>query len=295
MTRNEIKQKLKEKNSANYLDDDNRLAYFERLIKPYTKKGKKKYFIFQYLNGDGNELTKKFWSINSSSRFAFELYSWMGNDDNITDFEFEKKLESIKSAPRKPNIDVYIEIDNRVILIENKFTEISKPTIDGLSDSYYMEEAQNSKRILTDRYYGNEIVAKRIKEFVENVKKKLDSDKIKTSSWMDYKQEITHLIGIVLTIINNNQYKDKNIEFYNVFYDFNDEISETTKWFFNNATKLMRDLLVNRYCQSFDYDYISAQDLVKNKKNIGFNRDKKAYASDNTIGELLNKWFMLNC
>ena len=164
MKRNEIDELIKSKvtNLTDnwYLSKETRLEYFQRLIKPYTKKGETKYFIMQYLDGDGNELNKKFWSIHSSSRFAFELYSWMANDSRITDFSFEKKLMGLNEAKKGPNMDVYIEKTNEAFFIESKFTEKTSPTIDNLSEAYYLKtsEATNKRGLigkldLEERYY----------------------------------------------------------------------------------------------------------------------------------------------
>ena len=103
-----------------------KLNYFERMIIPYDKKGKK-LFITQYLSGDGNELNKKFWAVNSSSRFAFELYSWMAREEakDVLDFQFEKKLKNIVGSPKNPNMDVYIEKKDEIIFIESKFNHSS--------------------------------------------------------------------------------------------------------------------------------------------------------------------------
>ena len=56
-----------------YISSEDIVQYLGRLCKN-RKQGK---FISQYLEGDGNEISKKFWSVKSSSRLAFDLYSWI--------------------------------------------------------------------------------------------------------------------------------------------------------------------------------------------------------------------------
>ena len=125
-----------------YLNTEQKLEYFKRLITPYETKGKvgkKKYFITQYLDADGHELSKKFWSKHSSSRWAFELFSWMANENCILNFEFEYKLQCLKGSNKKPNMDVFFETDDTIYFIESIFTEKVSPTLNKLSDAYYCE------------------------------------------------------------------------------------------------------------------------------------------------------------
>lgn len=283
-----------------YLPRDVRLEYFERLIKPY-KKQDNQFFILQYLNGDGNELNQKFWSIHSSSRFAFELYSWMAADNRVSGFEFEKKLVGLHGSPKVPNMDVYIKIKNRIIFIESKFCEASPQNINNLSESYYLEkgEAKNSRggkveSELIDRYYGDKQASEKFSNFIRSVKSKLDCNSYKRC-WMDFKQEITHLFGIYFTIKKNQrEYVNKDILFLNVYYDFQDKTNDVIEWFFQEANKLMNTLLKNK-CLSFTYNHISAQNLVKSEQLIKFNSNTKAFGLESkTIGELLKKYFELS-
>ena len=103
------------------INNEDKLRYLESMIQPYEKKKQKKYFIEQFLNGSGNELKDKFWELKSSSRMAYDLYSWMKDDENIKDFEFEFKLPGLKSGGNGPNMDVFIETKDELIFIESKF------------------------------------------------------------------------------------------------------------------------------------------------------------------------------
>ena len=306
MTRNDFNIEKSQKDASpndNHLTKDKKVEYFERLIKPYEKvDGVKEYFIMQYLQGDGNELKEKFWSIHSSSRFAFELYSWMVNDIRIKRFCFEKKLEGLKDTTTPPNMDVYFELDNRIIFIESKFSEISTQSINNLSEAYYVEKGQTktnrglaAKLELIDRYHNHEDGKTRFVKFINDVKEKL-SKKYKPC-WMDYKQEITHLVGIYLTIANDKTgyYKNKDIDFYNVYYDFEDKPDSPIEWFFDEAKEMMIDLLVDRgLCKSFEYKHLTAQNLVESEVIVKFDKDTPAFGLENkTIGEMLKDYFDL--
>ena len=98
-------------------------SYINRLTIVYKED---KMFIEQYLQGSGNELHEHFWSSNSSSRLAFDLYSWMAVEPITIDFQFEKQLPGVvckKSGPSGvPNMDVYFETKDDIVFIENKYT-----------------------------------------------------------------------------------------------------------------------------------------------------------------------------
>ena len=94
--RDEMKEYLVELNNGNkYLSDTDKVGYFYRLFKSYIKNNKVKRFIYQYLEGDGNELLDKFFNVYSSSRLCFELYSHLAFDNKVDDIEFEYHLPSL--------------------------------------------------------------------------------------------------------------------------------------------------------------------------------------------------------
>lgn len=301
MKRTEFDKKIRKKicNLINdsYLPKEVQLEYFKRLIKPYKRNKENEYFITQYLQADGNELSKKFWSIHSSSRFAFELYSWMAEDERIYDFCFEKKLVGLNGAEKKPNMDVYIETKDKIFFVESKFTESTPQTISGLSEAYYCRthEAKNRhglvvKKELEERYYEDSNAYSAFPKFIKETINMLEGNNEK-SCWMDFKQEITHLVGIYLTVSRISYYHDKNICFLNVYYDFEDGSNILIEQFFNKANILMKKLL-KPFCKSFEYKHLSAQDLVKSKEIVGFDLEKCAYGLGNkTIKEMLNFYF----
>jgi len=101
--------------------DEEKVSFIKnKLMDKYEKKGLPSYFLFQYLNGAGNELGTKFWQPHSSSRMAFDLYSWLKTNDDALDFCFEKQLDGMKSGGMGPNMDVFIETKDEVIFIEKK-------------------------------------------------------------------------------------------------------------------------------------------------------------------------------
>ena len=296
MTRDEFDQKHFPKYGAAYLDFDTKLCYLKRLIQPY-KKVSNECFLLQYVAGQGNELKSNFWSIHSSSRFAFELYSWMADVLSISAIYFEKKLKGLYRSPGVPNMDVYIEKDNRIIFIESKFSEKYTQTIDTLSTSYYYDiETKDRKEEVEKRYYGFNNIAFEISSLINKLKKKLLASKDLERIWMNFHQEITHLVGIALTVTSDltDNYKGKDLEFYNVYYEFEDDINDIAKWFFTEAKEIMNRLLVETgYCKSFEYKYCSAQDFVKKGVITTFDKDTFAFGTNKkqTIGQLLEDNF----
>ena len=154
------------------MDFEMQLEYLKKLITPYEKKGKRKLFILQFARGAGNELAEKFWSPISSSRLAFDLYSWLAEEKNVIDFEFEKQLPGLKSGGMGPNMDVFIETQDELIFIESKFTEKAElgyinhknPSASYLSPAYYADVHGKKAMTLEERFY-NKPFAERFSKF----------------------------------------------------------------------------------------------------------------------------------
>ena len=111
---------------------------------------------------------------------------------------------------------------------------------------------------------------------------------------MDFKQEITHLIGIFLTVLENRFfYKDKEVEFYNVYYDFKDKGNDAIEWFFKRANKLGKELLVDKgLCKSFTYEHLTAQEMVKTNKIGDYSRNPNAFGlKDVKVKDKLLEYF----
>lgn len=283
--RDEFIKKKDKDNGGHYLSPDKKLEYLERMIVPYQKNGTTNYFLKQYLDADGNELRKKFWATNSSSRFAFEMYSWLAKENRVKNITFEEKLVGIANSPRNPNMDVYIELDNKDIFIESKLTEKYPQNLKSLSISYYSDDKDAQIR----RYRNHEDAANEFKIFIVSFVNRTQKDL--SPCWFDFKQEITHLVGLYLTIVSDVKYKNKEIEFYNVYYDFGDTLNEVVKDFFEEAQKMMNRLLVEKKkCLSFKYDCCSAQDFVK-KQILPFNPEQSAFGIKKPIEKILEEQF----
>ena len=190
------------------ITDAEKLEYLEKMIQPYEKKNRKKYPIVQFLLGDGKELYEKFWQKKSSSRMAYDLYSWMKDDERIVDFEFEFQLPRLKSGGKGPNMDVYVETKDELIFIESKFTEKANLHY---KDNGYLKKAYyencpygRSKMELKERYYGNEW-ANEFSGFCEEWEKTMDSNHWhEGNDWFEPKQETCHLSGILLFLYDKN-------------------------------------------------------------------------------------------
>ena len=189
-----------------------RQEYLLKLFSPYKKKGEIKFFIFQYLRGAGKELNKKFWSPVSSSRLAFNLYSWLAkNDSPVVDFEFEYQLPGLKSGGMGPNMDVYIETKDEIIFIESKFTEkadlnyinLEDEPSSYLSPAYYAPSHGKKGMELKDRFYEYPF-AEEFSKFCYSWEKTMRShlDWREHVDWFEPKQETCHLSGILLFLFD---------------------------------------------------------------------------------------------
>lgn len=251
---------------AKYIEGNVKETYITRLGKPYTKKHNQKFFIDQFAAGAGNELDGKFWNIKSSSRFAFDLYSWMAYDDRILDFEFEYHLPGMASGGMGPNMDVYVETSDEVIFIESKYSEIANlHYIDNgnLSKAYYANELYGRRKMnLVERYYGHDF-AKNISSFCYDFETKLKAWR-KTSDWFDPKQETCHLIGVLLHLMNHlDEYKGKKIKLHNIYFGFSGDTHSEMACCFEGMVKNLL-LSIKDKISEFEIDYksYSVQELL---------------------------------
>lgn len=249
---------------SKYIDDKQKFEYFQRLIEPYTKKNVKRFFIDQYLNGDGNELKSKFWSKKSSSRFAFDLYSWLAKDPNVLDFQFEFKLPGMASGGKTPNMDVFIETENKLIFIESKFSELADnkyKSDGGLSEAYWLDAPYGSKQMsLVDRYHGCEC-ASHFRDFITDFDEKMKEVTRDGNEWFYAKQETCHLIGIALYLHQNLALKSKKVCLYNIVWRLKGDK------FPSDLSKAFDDLLVDYSPKlfagvNFEYKTFAAQSLL---------------------------------
>ena len=296
MNREEIVPKM---NQVNVVSDQLKQEYLKRLKLPYVKKGIRKTFYEQYDNGSGNELEEKFWSPISSSRFAFEMYSWLALKEEILDIEFELKLVGVNSRG-VPNMDVFIEKVDEAIFIESKYTEQYKQAIecDTLPGAYWKElgdkEALTTKgkpigTTLLRRYHKDNDALNEFLQFIEFNRKNLSkvSEEDKPNCWMEYSQEIKHLYGIYFYVKKHKELHNKKISFYNVYYYLEDPENTAISSFFEEGEKMMNRLL-SKYGVKFNYTYLTAQKVASM-----FPENAVAYGKDSKVKDILNKQYLI--
>lgn len=270
-----------------------RIDYLKRLFTPYKKDGKFNCFLLQYLQGSGNELKDKFWSAKSSSRLCFDLYSWMGADPSFTAIEFEKKLPGIKSGGRQisPNMDVYFETNNGIYFIESKYTEtvINKEYKNELPEAYWKTDnhykSVSGKEVnypIIDRYHKNEFIMDEFVQFIEDVDNLVSKEEDK--AWFDAKQETCHLLGIALYAVTKEP--GKPIHFLNVAANYSDKplFAEV----FRARAEEMMNRIFTKYSVGISFDYQLCS--VRNYFGSMLWLDKKGYATDRTVRELISEY-----
>ena len=302
ITRKEIKEYLiKENNGNKYISDKEKVEYYQRLSKAYIKNNKIKRFIYQYLEGDGNELASKFFNVYSSSRICFELYSWMANLDSILDIEFEYHLPSMKSSSFElmgSNMDVYYEAYNDITFIESKFTEAVNNKNVIIPDAYYKEKgiakSQKGKYLKSDIYYrfnNNYVLAKLFPTFIEDIIKSINLYVEDKQDWFDVKQEVAHIFGICSYIFKNQRkLNNKNIHFYNVIYDF-EKLSLLAMEFKVKVNTFMKEYIkALKLNISFDYDYKYMRKIYEEIPD-----DAKAFGSNKFVKDILSVYYKHIC
>lgn len=233
------------------MTDSDKVTYFNRLIESYEKQNKKKFFIDQYLKGAGNELKDHFWAEKSSSRMAFDLYSWMKDEKNVLDIEFEFRLPALASGGMGPNIDVFIETKEELIFIESKFTESANlHYIDNgyLSPGYYAPTHGRKQMSLNKRFH-NYFFADMFSKFCYDFESVMEENGWHTGiDWFEPKQETCHLLGLLFYIFDNrNRIKvsGKKIRLLNIFWNMNGDCkhSNLEKEFATMANTMISKIL----------------------------------------------------
>lgn len=292
-------RKIKEILSSIVLDIENlQEKYLNALINTYEKGGQQKCFKTQFEKGKGKELNSKFWSPISSSRLAFELYSWITNFNQCKDIEFEFKLPGIISGNRESSayMDVYIKTEKEIWFIENKFTEKAGNLSSSLPQAYYKiltEKGEEEhipdlnkdtyyistkghlvKKSIKARFRGQEKVAKHFVPFVNDmITKSLYKDK---NEWFDAKQETCHLFGIIMYIIENignlqNDGIDK-VHLQNIYFCKQSEDSKHssfTESFLFEAEKMVTNILEEYNIRNikFEFGTSTVQEVLKKYGN----------------------------
>lgn len=273
--------------------------YYNRLSKPYTKRGVKKLFIDQFMSGSGNELKEKFWSPRSSARLCFDLYSWMGEDDGFHDVEFEYKLCCLISGGRRvyANMDVYYAVGNEVTFIESKYTETAdnRNYTNDLPEAYWKTSREYKsasgkvvRQEILERYSKQRDVMDQFLSFINDI-----SERAKQSgaaSWFDAKQETCHLLGIVNYMLDPQWVEGKKVvNFYNVVANYKQD--DFAEYFKSRAVEMVVNILKTRNLSiQFNYGLYSIKDFFEKHGWL----DKKAYATDLTVRDLLVSYFPLS-
>jgi hypothetical protein len=278
------------------MDKKKKRDYLVRLLTP-DKSGD--CFVFQFLEGDGNELQKKFWAPNSSSRMAFELYSGLRGMAGINDLRFEFQLPGLKSGGKGPNMDVLIETAHDLIFIESKFSE--KANLHYIDNNYlskaYYYDGLHGKKTLKERFHKNEWAtdfAGFCKEWEEEMVLNGWHD---GCDWFEPKQETCHLSGILLFLFkekNAERIKGKRIRLFNVYWRFDgqDGNPSMSQRFEEKANTLI-EKIISQYGSNlgfvdFEIGCYTVQDIRKNPEllspdihNLGINVEERLKEFDN--------------
>ena len=269
-------------------------------------------FIDDYMDGSGKELIEKFWSIISSSRLAFDLYSWIVEEENIIcEMYFEKKLPGVILNHREslgvPNMDVFIKTKSDIIFIESKYTErATKAYINGkkphLSKAYW-DTDKYGKMEIADRFYGRSDIATMFSDFVNEINK--DINNCKCPRWFYPKQETTHLFGIIFYLLNgrkeNGKYicdqeysgKIKDVNFYNIFWKmggdgFKDRVS--LPFVFTEKAKIMVQKIF-KDSLNFNYGIKTIQNILEESDFHGLNfKDAKTFGLPCSLKEQMKQY-----
>lgn len=289
------------------MTENKKTEYLNRLTTIHN--GKR--FIDDYLQGSGNELKEKFWSDNSSSRLAFDLYSW------IPGVQFEKQLPGVicsKSGPAGvPNMDVFVELHDTLLFIESKYTESAnlsytegeKPN---LSKAYW-SESLHGKLKLEERFYGQAEIAHKFSQFCKSIQSDIDrllsGRKQNPWKWFDVKQETCHLFGIIFYALNarkdeetkkyicDSKYKGtKKLVLCNIIWrmdedDFTLKEDSLPAIFEKKAKKLINEILGN----CFDFQIHTVQKVMESRNFYGLNfKESKSFEKDNLVIEQMNQY-----
>ena len=289
LNRNQVKNYTGKK-----IDKNDRFVYESRLAQPYFKKEGKRCFLDQLLNGSGNELKDKFWSQISSSRLAFDIYSWLADDDSCIDIQLEYKMPGIISKGRecKANMDVMIETTDGIWFIESKFTEIAnnREYETSLPEAYWKDYEKDGHQNCYKKADGKGYVydcpilnrfpsqkmADKFKEFCEEISKESKKAGV---DWFDAKQETCHLFGILKFMLAKDS--GKTVHFANIVYHFeNEKESDFSKKFREKAMEMSKKVTG----KELDYRIAYVQDVIE---KYG---ERKAFRSDKTVKELFDTY-----
>ena len=109
-------------------------------------------------------------------------------------------------------------------------------------------------------------------------------------SWFDAKQETCHLLGIINYMLDPKWLEGKKVvNFYNVVANF--EQDDFAEYFKSRAVEMVGNILTARNLPiKFNYCLFSIKEFFENHGWL----DKKAYATDLTVRDLLVSYFPLS-
>lgn len=291
------------------MEKELKLQYFERLI---AKNGSDKFFIEQFLHGNGNELKEKFWSEWSSSRLCFDLYSWLCKEKCINNFQFEKQLYGVRIGNNKcatpPNMDVFFEKGDDVVFIESKYTEKSnwKYKDDKSKDGFFLSEAywgehgyKSCSMSIEERFYDQPQIAELFRCFCNEIQKEINERKEKEMekySWFDPKQETCHLFGIIFYVLHEG-IKNKNIFLCNNVYELKNSdcfiIDGSIVEIFKEKAETMLNKIFKKNSCKFTFEVNTVQNMLKEGFNgIDFSQAKVfAMNNVNLVDHINNKYY----
>lgn len=279
-----------------FIDIQDMSTYFNRLI---WKPNNRAPFIYDYISGDGDELASKFWNEKSSSRLAFDMWSWLVDHPSVKSISFERKLPGVIASRRGtsgvPNMDVYVNTEDTLLFVESKYTELAGTSYKdaasgGLSKAYWSDEVYGGLAP-RKRFYDEQFIFNKFSSFVNDVQDLLNSKGIDDSSkWFDAKQETCHLFGIIFGLLAAGRYEDgyhinpqpgilkgkKAILLNAVCNMYGDEIDEpkresTPEQFRIMAEKMVNSILVHYGYEKdmFSYIFMSYESLLNKSDFMG--------------------------
>lgn len=299
-TRRALREALR--NALGDAEDRNRIGaaaqadYVRRLKRRYRKNGADKCFYDQFEAGQGHELAGHFWAPASSSRFAFEAFSWLADQPFCEDIEFEYALPKLRDglgrendSIRPPTVDVFFRTASEYVFIESKFLEFGpvREAFRALPASYFTERRPG---LLRARYHGNGRVSDGFARLVRHVRAYLVEMKADVYDWFDPKQQITHLAGIALWLNENPDVLAelragrKRLRFFSVACRLDEPGDEEAEAFRRFFLKTAQEAFWDMFGIGLEYETRCTQDCVRELLAAADGKLKtKAFASDDTV------------
>lgn len=195
-----------------------------------------------------------------------------------------------------PDMDVYFTINNDIYFIESKFLECCKYS-DKPSISYY--ENNKGDDCLLKRYHNSNILSVEIPKFIKDIYHYLEEKNLlDVCDWFYPEQEITHLIGISLYLLENLEVLEKiktnsiKLHFFNVIYKMENDVRNTDIENFRNYFILRAKKCISEmFSIDLDYQVKYSQDFIIDLLNISPDKlDTIGYYTDKKVIDLLDQF-----